>query len=377
MSLLSASKLELAKRCIGAFTLPWRNERNAWSDAGTERHAEDEAAINAGDTPAVLAERWPDLTWRAEVAFAYDVATGEARELGQGIGRDYKQFNLTPFEIVGTADAIGLSPSQLVVHDKKSFDDVTRASDNPQLAFLALAAGKVYLPTRIEVAISHELRDLDVAEIDPVFDLDVIAHSVKQLMLAVVQARSDARDGKPVAFNAGRQCRWCNAFDSCPKQAELLALVKRDDEALASGETVMPMLTDENAPDVYALWKSIGILHKRIGQSLYAKAADRPIPIGGGKMFGRVTKQGNEKLDGDVAYSVVRDRYGQEVADAAVQRVATKTKIKEALNAVAGRGGLAAAERSVLDEVRKRGGARRDEKESIEEFVPQLAAVKD
>ena len=374
--MLSASKLELAMRCIGAFTLPWKHERNAWSDGGNERHAVDEAAINAGDVPAVLAERWPDLTWRAEVAFAYDVATGEARELGQGIGRDYKRFNLTPFEVVGTADAVGLGGGLLVVHDKKSFDDVTRAADNPQLGFLALAAARVYRPSRIEVAISHELRALDVAELDPTFDLDLVAHSVKQLMLAVAQARSDARDGKPVQFATGRQCRWCSAFDACPKQAELLAMVKHEDETFATTmETTLPLLTDENAPEVYQLYKAIGILHKRIGQSLYAKAADRPIPIGNGKMFGRVTKQGNEKLDGDVAYSVVRDRYGQDVADSAVQRVATKTKLKEALATITGKGGLAAAERTVLEEVRKRGGARREEKESIEEFVPQLVAV--
>lgn len=369
---LSASKLELALRCVGAFTLPWRDERNSYSDAGNERHAVDEDAINRGDVPVDLAERWPNHTWRSEVAFAYDCSTGEARELGQGIKRDYARFNLTPFEVVGTVDAIGQLGSHIVVHDKKSFDDVTRAKDNPQLRFNALAASRALKATRVEVSLSHELRPLDVAELDA-FDLDETAQMVRQLQIDVAKAQQDARDGKPVPFDTGRQCRWCSAFASCPKQSDLVQLVRREDAALQKLEpSELPVLSSENAADVYRLWKQIGMLHKRVGESLYSFASRETVFLGDGRAFGKVVKQGNEKIDGDVAYRVVGETYGQEVADAAVVRSTTKTRLKEALSKVAGKGQLAAVERSVLAAIRAAGGSERAEREVIEEHAVEL-----
>ncbi len=362
--MLTASRIELVQRCIGSVTLPQFDESNEWSRAGDARHAEDEDAINRGDIPELLAETWPDFAWRAEVAFAYDVATGEGRELGQGIKRNYAASNLTPTEVVGTADAVGRKDGKLVIVDKKSHDDVTRAADNPQVRFLALAASRAYSADAVEVATTHIIRGLDRADLEP-FDLEETHVQVLQTLINM----SAARKGGEATFTTGRHCRWCASFHECPKQRELVSLVKSESISTIV-EMRMPLHDDEAAADMHELWKRVGMLHKRIGAAIFARAAERPIPLRNGKLFGKVITQGNEKLDGDVVYEVVKAKHGQTIADGAVVRSATKTRLREALGFV-GAKSVAAAEREVLDEVRKRGGATRNAKESIEEFTAQ------
>lgn len=367
--MITASRLELAERCPGHLTRAHRDEPNEWSEGGTERHAADESAIAAGDVPEVYRERWPEVeTWRAEVRYSYDVSDGTSRFCGTGSTRDYGTGG--PFAIGGTVDVEGRGPGVLVIVDKKSFEAVTPAAANPQVRFLALAAARHQPADRIFVAINHELAGLDVAEIDPVFDLDVIAHDTRQLLIRSAAVRADARAGKPVAFNVGRWCRWCPAFADCPKQSELTTLVRRDDE---DPELALRLvLDDDSAQDVYALWKRIGILHKRISQQIHAYAAHRPIPLGGGRFFGKIDKQGNEKLDGDVVWQAVRALYPG-VEDTAVIRTATKKRLEEALK------GRRGAMKKVLDLVRELGGATRNPGTAIEEYEagPRLVASDD
>lgn len=368
-SQLSASRYELAARCPGAFTRRWRDSPNAYSEAGNADHAEDESAINRGDIPAVYAERWPGYQWRAEVAYAYDAALSTGRFLGVGINRAYGE--LAPFERPGTIDAEGWDPTtrHLVIADRKSFEETTRAAENPQLRFLANAAARVWQPTRVTVAINHQLHGLDVADLDA-FDLGLIPDEIRAVEMRVARARSDARSGIEIPFVTGRWCRWCPAFDDCPKQRELVALTKLDDDdpSLAFAMTVVG---DDDAPAVYALYKRIGILHKRIAQSLHAMAASRPIPIGNGRFFGRRESLGNEKLNGDIVYKVLRELHGQAVADEAVIRQATKKRLDDTLK------GQRGAAKAVLAEVRKRGGVSQKQTSTFEEFEAELRIAED
>lgn len=357
--MITSSRIELAMRCEGHLTLPHRDEPNEWSDAGTERHAGDEQAINAGDVPEEYTERWPGLTWRSEVRYAYDVSTDTATFCGTGSSRQYGSPD--PFAVGGTVDVEGRGNGLLVVIDRKGFEAQTPAAQHPQVRFLALAAARVQPAERIIVVIRPEIGAMDVAELDPVFDLDVIAHDTKQLLIRSASAVRRSRAGGPVAFNVGRWCRWCPAFAACPKQAELRALVVRDDEDPELA--LQTFVDDESAAEVYALWKRIGILHKRLAQQLHAYAATRPIQVGNGRMFGPVEKRGNEKLDGDVVWAAMTELFGRELADSAVIRTATKARLKEILK------GRKGAERKVLDLVRSRGGITSKPTTTIEEYA--------
>lgn len=355
--MISSSKLELAEKCPGAFTLHWREESNEHSEAGSERHAEDEDAINFGDGVEEYIERWPGLVWRAEVAYAYDISTDTSRLIGCGIGRDYGK--LSPFEVPGTIDAEGRGNGVLVVVDRKGFERQEPASRHRQVRFLALAAARAQEASSITVAIRPEIGPMDVDEIDPMFDLDVIAHEVKQLVLSTAKLRSDAREGAEPRFAVGRHCRWCPAFDECPRQRELRALVVRSGEEMATQE-----FYDGATPDVaYDLWKRIGILHKRLGEQIHRHAAMTPIRLPGGKMFGQQPKVGNEKLDGDTVWQVVKELHPG-LEDKAVERKATKKRLEDTLK------GKRGAMTKVLEVVRERGGSERKAGYEFVEYEP-------
>lgn len=371
--MITASKIELAHKCEGAFALPQREENHAGQAEGNERHKEWEDAINAGNPPVVLVEHWPGYTWRAEVAFAFDVSTGEGWEIGAGIGRGYG--DLGPFCVAGTADAVGRGPNgELVIPDRKSFDpNVSRAAVNGQLATLALAASRAYDVDEVEVAIFHEARRPDITTHD-LISLRSFHVGLRELLEKAAAARAKVRDGLELTLTPGSHCRYCSAFHDCSAQ-QSLALDVRSGEADMRVAT-MSIESDEDAARAYEFWKRLKMLSARLSTVLHARGAQQAFPVGDGKFFGKYTSLGNEELDGDKVYEVVKEMHGQGVADTAVIRSATKTRLKEAL-AFAKVKSMAAAEKAVLEEVRKRGGAKREEKESIKEFVPQLRAVND
>lgn len=376
MTALTASRYELAMRCIGSTVLPHTDVPNEHAAAGTERHAEDEAAIAAGDIPDAYEQRWPGYQWRAEVALGLDIATGEAREVGVGISRAYPPPR-TPFERFGTVDAEGWDPESrhLVIVDKKGFEQATAASRNPQLRFLARAASTVRRAARVTVAIAGELRAMDVADLDA-FDMDTIPHELRQVEISVAAARSQARSGAPPALSTGRWCRWCPAFNACPEQRRLRALAQRpdDDPELA---LITTAIDDSDGPALHQLYRRVGILHKRIGETLYAMAARRPIPIGGGKMFGRHVVKGDREYDGAAVHAVVAAHpdLGRDVADKVVEMIATQAQFERVVKPLVKRGKFAATARAVFGEVERQGKMQRKEATEIGEFVPELRLV--
>jgi hypothetical protein len=141
-------------------------------------------------------------------------------------------------------------------------------------------------------------------------------------------------------------------------------------------EMLLPLHDDAAAADAYEFSKQLGMLKKRIDQAIYARAAERPIPLPNGMMLGKVQTLGNEKLDGEIVWTVLRERYGQAIADAAVQRTVTKKRLKEALTLKGAKGQVADMERQVLAEVKNKGGIRQEPKTEIDVYpAKQLKAA--
>ena len=363
---LTASKLVLARLCPGHVHLPQHDSRSEYADEGIARHKAWEDAIDSGHPPEELDERWPGFMWRAEIPFAWDIATGKGRQLPKGQHRDYSM--LTSFEIGGTADCVGLSPNRdkLVVIDRKSFDRVPAAVANLQvgIAALALSSSEAGI-TDVEVGIYYEAAPFDVAQLDE-FSLAVFAETIRE----VVKNSASSKE-----LREGEHCRWCNAFPSCPKKQSLALEVMTEtaDERLAM---LLPLNDDATAARAYEFAERVRMLLKRLDAALYARASEAPIPLGEGRMFGKVDKLSNETLSGDIVWNVVKELHGQAIADAAVVRTATKTRLKEALGFAGGKGKVAAMERTVLDAVRAAGGAKREMKTTIDEYQLQLAGEK-
>ena len=128
---------------------------------------------------------------------------------------------------------------------------------------------------------------------------------------------------------------------------------------------------DSEAARFYALSKDLGMLLKRMRERLDARAAEKPIPISDGIVYGKRPIKGSRTLDGSMAYELIRDTHGQAVADAAVSREATQTGILAAFKA-AGIAGAAAEKDKLVRALDAAGGVTRKDSWKIDEH-PALA----
>lgn len=364
---MTGSALPRAFACPGSLSLPMANTRSKDADDGTSRHAEQADAVIRGDLsglPAELAALIPaGATVRAEVAVAYDVSTGTARELGVNLGRAYGQ--LGPFEIPTSIDLAATAPGFLLVADHKGYEEVDPPDKNEQVLFEALCAHRLwgdgldsmtacvsYLPTTNVVR----------AELD-VFALDLFAARLRQLHLDVAdQGRRRVPD---VAEN--KHCKYCPAAAACPAKTALLRRLVDGTEA----DELLPM-TEERAALAYERLGHAKRLLRRIEDAVFAYARDTPVKLRNGNILGPHRKLGNEQLDGDVVHRVLLERFGRELADAGVKREASKTQLERALK-VGGVAAVATVKNEVLAEVRKRGGATRKETVDVCEYPPERA----
>ncbi len=381
--MITASKIELAMKCQGAFALPGIIEIHAGQEEGNELHEEHEEAIESGNIPEILRERWPNYLWRAEVSFAIDVSTGKGRVLGVGLDRAYDRAGalaalgiapLGPFEVSGTADVVGRGPrGELVIADWKSFDpNVSRAAKNAQLHTLALAATRAFELDECQVALSHMLRPFDVADIGPI-DLDVFETELRKVFESVAKAKGIVRNGGMVPLTPGTHCRYCPALIgpqgvACPAQKDLAAEMTKADTVMAI-ESRIPFESDADAADAFDLWQRLKLLTNRVGAALHARAGEREFVLNDGRVFGPREKQGNLKLDGEKVWQLLNKQYGPRIADQSVRRVATQKHLEEALK-MTGKP-VAPQKKKVIDELKARGGATQTTKTVVEVYEPQ------
>lgn len=372
--MISASALPRILRCPGSEALPQARTVSEWADAGTDRHAEVEDGLLRGDL-TVLPERVrrmmldhlpPSAALRPEVSVAYDVATGDAREL-DSVGRAYG--TLSAFEIPGCIDLLVTAPGFVMVCDWKGYEEVEEPARNEQTTLYALAAARILRAHRVIVLIGHLPTDrCAVAELDTI-DLDSFAMRLREVHPRVAAQKSK----RPIEVDVseGTHCKYCPAAHICPAKVALIKRLVTGGEA-DELEMLIP-LNEETAATAHERLAHAKNLLKRIERALYAFGKERPFRLGNGNVFGPYTKVGNEKLDGDRVWDVVKEMYGRDCADAAVGRVATKTKLGEALK----HHGVSSVEKAkdvILAEVRKRGGSRRDEKPDVGEHEPELPA---
>ncbi len=251
-----------------------------------------------------------------------------------------------------TLDLVVHSDRRILLIDYKGYKRVTPAAVNPQLATGALALARASGRDEITVAIVYlgaSWLPADVATLS-VFELDMHAVRLREMLTS-----SDR------GLHTGPWCEYCHAFLACPEQ-KVLALRAGNGEIALRVESMIPFHGDAEATEGYALYQQVRIVATRMRAALTARAIERPIPLGSGRFFGRVDKQGNEKLDGDTVHRVVTQLHDRETADRAVIRSATKTRLDDALK------GKRGAAKAVLDAVRTAGGATRSAGSEIAEY---------
>lgn len=368
---VTASGLERAMRCGASLHLPRAASTSPAADRGTWRHAF-LARIGEVGADAALAEVPEEhrdacaalpldelpTNLTAELAVAYDVVSGKARILGTNLGRAYGQ--LGPAEIAGAADVVGLGEGQALVLDWKSAGYRGRARESLQLRFLALAVSRVYGVERVRVEIVRLGDGGEIWRSWHVYeglDLDLFAAELREWGTA--DASHEPHEGP--------WCDRCPSFAVCPAKARLAVHVA-EGRLLEGAEANLPL----SAERAGLAWSKIKLARKlldHVERACFASLDEHgSLPLPDGKHLVRRKQPGSERLAGEVVYQVVAEKHGVDVAARAVEMAATKKALKDALRPLGTkRGMLTRLESDVLDEVRKRGGASRPERVTLDE----------
>lgn len=357
--MISGSSIPRIMECPASEAMPHVYDSSEAAERGTQIHS-------------ALAERVAELVGpsaKAEVAIAYDVATDTARLLGYDIGRDYGE--LAPFEIPTTLDVLSVAETErtiVIVDWKTGHGRVTEPRKNWQLKFQALAAARYIGAGRVSAHLGF-VKEADgtphftePAEWDEL-DLARFAVQVKEMFFTVQQAKN----GLVLNVKEGEWCKYCPAQRSCPAKT---ALIREFSGMAMQGKKLSMTITNENAARAWDVIKKLKPFVAKAEAELKEFAKSNPIDLGNGSTVREVIGPGNESLDATIATSVVADVVGYEAARHLATRTVTKQAIKDAIRAAnhTGKSG-SSVELDVIEEIRRRGGASRPMKSSIEEVT--------
>lgn len=365
----SASSIPRLLLCPTSALLPQHDYKTKYASDGQDHHADLEAAIDVGDEDAIpaqilaLVQEGDECI--TEMAFAYSPDTDTARELGR-ITREQYAALVKPGELPGKPDLIIRGNGRIIVVDHKSFEEVDDAERNAQAATYALMVARAWGYDECEVSISYRAtwRRPSFAVLNA---LDLAAHGDRLRGLRVDIEK--AKEAPALYLNDGRQCKYCPAFNSCPRQ-QALARQVQSGALIRQAEALIPLADDDDAMRALDLLERVKMFQQRLSAAIYARAAERPIPLPSGKVFGPRETQGNRAIDGDAAYEALREKYGQTVADKAVTREATQKGIEAALKQ-AGVKSAAKAKDAVVEQLEAAGKVTRKKKTVYEAYEPE------
>ena len=348
---LTASKLALAQKCPGSFTIGHVQTEGPASRAGIQIHRFLEKMLADGqlrfdlttdpkahavcqkiDSLDVLDTVRAGLTGPVEIlpeiAFGISPDGTEALVLPEAeVHRDYSKA--PEGWVCGTADVVVISEHEktAAVTDWKTgvLASVAPAEENLQLRFHALAAARVYGVERVIAQVAFVGPDGAInpspCEFGPE-DFEQIARELQEITGSVARVGEGAglQNAQP-AFVVGEHCRYCPAFAACPAQAGTA-------QALLDEKT--EELTPETAAAAWQRLLAVEAATKKVRRALqdYLVGREEGVPLGGEAELGLAVSQRDTIVPG-VAMPILRERYG-DVADGAV------SVTKKGLRGVAG-----------------------------------------
>jgi hypothetical protein len=396
----SGSAFERLARCRVSAALPHAHHESFYSRRGTAIHEFLESVSKVGREQALdlvepefqsacaelnLDGLHEQLSLATEVAIAYDVETDTARELGRGEGRKYDDVKES--ELPATLDVVGVRPVAagrrgLVIDWKTGWSTRKPIENVAQLDVGALLAARAYGCDVVEVQLIHVFEDLDPwvqRRVIEGWEIDAFAAFVREVYADALRIRSEMQAGRnPRDYNTGPWCDGCGARQFCPAQTALLrSVISRD---LFDGPLRMAPIPDDALVDMWHRVHEAQSILNLVKSKVLTVASERSLylgktPDGRDRWLGSVTKQGPEKLDGEIVFDVIAELYGEECASAATKVTATKKDIEAAVKKAVPRGQGAKSIAAALERVRKTpGGSHRSYSTKTLEYVtkPQL-----
>lgn len=323
---------------------------------GVDRAIDEAPDSLKSDARALLQDAPPAAGGRAEVAYAIDIDTGHAREIGQSVGRRYGE--LAPTEIAGTVDCVrvhDLAPDHIGVEVedlKTGWSWVPHPSENWQVRLGALAASRVEVADCASVSIIRPSGDgyrKQTHEMDEL-ELDLFLLEVQRLAASLIGHR--VRGDKPDPVE-GPWCQYCPAWDSCPAKRELLS-------AMVSSDAPIPEVNADTVRRVWDMLQKIPDAIKRAQEALedYVRRHG-PVELADGMELAEYVKEGQRKLDPEVVATILPD-----AVETVTHRRVTQRGIQDTLRA-AGASPLAPAMREIMDAIADAGGVERSQRLTV------------
>jgi hypothetical protein len=283
----------------------------------------------------------------AEVAVAFDVATGEARELGRGIGRKYREAAeaqgqpIRETEVVGTIDRLGfIGAAGLHVGDYKGRSHAREPSRDEQLLAGALAASRIYGRHQVELEIVKVIdgEGYSTKEHIDILDVDSFETRLAELRHRVEQDRAAFVAGDIPEAEVSSHCRYCPSFRYCPAQMAIARAVLGgdSDEISAIVKVGQAYITPETAPQLHSLVargeKVLEVVKDALRE--FARATPFALTDGTGRWYG-VPPDSKEReiVDGASAAKVLAELFGADAAKAGVEVKVTLTGVEAAVKA--------------------------------------------
>jgi hypothetical protein len=354
VSLPSASSLQLAVKCPGAWVYRPVENINDSAELGTMLHADLAAAVGGAEKVDHQAfvdsalEKAGDMLRGALIEPSYRWRwNGVVEFLGLNLGRNYPpKVGLC---IDGTADYVKVTGSHVMVIDLKTGQtELPPVAKLEQMRFLALVAARHHLAETAQTAIIHAPRDgrQPWVEVGPVYtlsELDAIELQISRAVGNITASQKLHDSGETPKLTTGSHCRYCKVMTSCPAATGLL-------RTMATGEasTTLKLLTPEDARTALERLESIRAVVAAATSQLYSYAATNPIQCADGQVFGPHEVAKRAVVDGGRAFEFLKALYGEEVALEAVEFAASKSSITAAVSKVAEKGKKASLARDVI-----------------------------
>lgn len=252
--------------------------------------------------------------YAAEVAFAVDILTGRARELGRGLTREEAYARATETEVVGTADVVALLGDRVIVIDYKTgYKDLPAPAVNWQFKFLALAAARAFGRHGAIVELVRIREDGEAYKIGGelgALDLAEIAEDVRDLYCRQAEAAEAMENGAPPPLVVGAHCKGCECSSSCPEAKGLVQMALISPQSLVGmADPLTPAQKSEALEQALALFEFAEKLVKRVKQM----SAAEPIPTRDGRWYYPIS-EARTKPSGLDLFRALEERLGNEEA---------------------------------------------------------------
>jgi hypothetical protein len=349
---ITGSALPRLLNCPASEVLESAETHSEAAAIGSDDHEELAHQVRTSTLPPELARHVP-LNPRAEVKLAYDVATHAGRFLGEAANRNYGVPG--PFEIFMSTDVVGVEGDTVVVLDWKTGGDVEPAMTNGQLWGCALAACRALGKHKavVRIVYTNQRARCDEYEIDAL-DLAEFAGRLEHLHLRVADLRARKARGEILDTREGPWCKYCSSKHVCPSKVGLLVQVAEKGLAVI-GDTAM---TGTRARAAYEQVVLVEQLVRDARKRLETYVDENgPIDLGGGRVFGRYVRNGNERLSGDIAVQAIAEIVGESAREfeaIAIERKTGKAAIDRACKTLGTPRGTAPA---IIRRIRELGGA--------------------